>query len=145
MKIVWAFLLVVGMSPALAQAQSIEFGDDSSEWSNDGECDDRRFRGAGMASGLDRDDVGKDATDCKKGLDFGQLKVWDFVTARKATQCDAIKFGGDQSEWANDGLCDDYRFDGPSADHVLLQEDVGRDATDCKKLCDAGKIAIRDY
>ena len=145
MKAVFLFILASMLTPAFASAQSIDFGNDASEWSKDGECDDRRFRGSAMASGLDRDDVGKDATDCRRGIEMGQLKVWDFVKARRETQCDAIKFGNDSSEWSGDCQCDDYRFDGPGADYVLLKEDVGKDATDCQDLCAAGKIAVREY
>ena len=54
-------------------------------------------------------------------------------------------FGDDQSGWPNDGKCDDPRFDGPGADAVLLGKDVGHDATDCRKLCAAGKIGMRNY
>ncbi|MBB3992538.1 hypothetical protein GGR95_000157 [Sulfitobacter undariae] len=131
--------------PQSGMAQSISFGDDSSEWSNDNECDDRRFYGAGMANGLDEDDIGKDRTDCKRGFDMGELKVWDFVQARAATQCDKVNYGDNSSEWAGDGECDDYRFEGPGSDGVQLREDIGKDAKDCRALCDAGKIALRDY
>lgn len=145
MKFGCVLAAMVVLIPAVAVAQSINFGDDKSQWSNDGECDDRRFRGSGMAQGLDRDDIGHDRTDCKTAYDAGKLLVWDFAAAKAATQCSAINFGDDKSEWPNDGQCDDYRFDGPGADYVLLSEDVGHDASDCRKLCDLGQIAIRDY
>ena len=138
-------VLALGLVPAAAAAQSINFGDDSSQWANDGECDDRRFYGSVMARGLDRDDVGKDATDCRRGYDLGALKLWDFEDAKAATNCAAINFGDDSSDWPNDGQCDDYRFEGPGADHVQLSEDIGRDATDCKRLCEFGQVALRDY
>lgn len=141
------FVLMVAVTilPGLGIAQEINFGDDASEWARDGECDDRRFRGTGMASGLDRDDVGHDATDCRLGFEQGKLKIWDFAAAKAATQCNAISFGDDTSNWPNDGLCDDYRFDGPAADYVLLKEDIGRDASDCRAQCDLGQVALRDY
>lgn len=145
MKLKLAFVVVMACIPAVSVAQSINFGDDTSQWSNDGECDDRRFRGSAMAQGLDRDDIGHDATDCKAGFDAGKLAIWDFGQAKAATQCAAINFGDNKSEWSNDGQCDDYRFDGPGADFVLLSEDVGHDANDCRALCDTGQIAIRDY
>ena len=43
---------IASVAPAAVLAQSINFGDDASKWSNDGECDDRRFRGAGTAMTL---------------------------------------------------------------------------------------------
>lgn len=145
MKFAYVAAVLVALTPAVATAQSINFGDDASQWSNDGECDDRRFRGSAMAKGLDRDDIGHDRTDCKAAYDAGKLLIWDFAAAKSATQCNAINFGDDKSEWPNDGQCDDYRFDGPGADFVLLSEDIGHDASDCKKLCDLGHIAIRNY
>lgn len=145
MKLGFIIASVVTLAPVALLAQSINFGDDASQWSNDGECDDRRFRGAAMAQGLDRDDIGHDATDCKTAFDAGNLSIWDFAAAKAATQCSAINFGDNNSKWPNDGQCDDYRFDGPGADYVLLSKDIGHDANDCSQLCELGQIAIRDY
>lgn len=141
--LMWASALAVW--GAGAEAQSINFGDDTSEWANDGECDDRRFRGPGMSTGLDRDDIEHDATDCRKQFNAGRLTVWDFATGLAATNCAAIDFGDNQSQWPNDGKCDDPRFDGPGADHVLLPAQFMHDANDCKRLCELKQIAIRDY
>ena len=147
MKYVARFGLVLTISCCAlgVSAEEFNFGNDSSEWANDGECDDRRFYGPSMAKGLDRDDIGHDATDCRQGYQSGALKIWDFTAARAATQCNAIDFGDNSSEWPNDGQCDDYRFDGPGADYVLLEEDIKRDAADCYELCRLGQIALRDY
>ncbi|MGB7240963.1 MAG: hypothetical protein WBC93_02610 [Sulfitobacter sp.] len=145
MKATIVFVFLGMLIPMAVSAQSIAFGDNASEWANDGECDDRRFAGAGMATGLDRDDIGHDATDCRNAFQDGRITVWDFVKARAATQCHAIRFGDDASEWSNDDLCDDFRFDGSASDAVILSEDIGHDATDCRRLCEAGQIALRDY
>ncbi|MGB3243043.1 MAG: hypothetical protein WBB25_00800 [Sulfitobacter sp.] len=145
MKALIGFLIAMGIVPLAVSAQSINFGNDNSEWADDNECDDRRFRGTNMAGGLDRDDVLKDATDCRKGIENKTLSVWDFEEAKAATQCKALDFGNDSSKWANDGACDDYRFEGPGADYVLLKEDIGKDASDCRSLCEQGQIALRDY
>ncbi len=57
-------------------AQSINFGDDSSEWANDGECDDMRFAGPGMTTTpLLQDDIMRDATDCRDAFAAGLLKL----------------------------------------------------------------------
>lgn len=131
--------------PLYLSAQEINFGDDASEWALDGACDDRRFRGSAMAAGLDREDLGHDASDCRSGYANGDLQLFDLDAALEATQCDAIDFGDNTSEWMNDGLCDDYRFEGPGADFVLLRSDTGKDAIDCQRLCERGEIALRDY
>jgi len=54
-----------------------------------------------------------------------------------------IDFGDDSSVWANDGECDDPRFQGPGTHSILLEEDRGADATDCRTLYEAGQITLR--
>ncbi len=52
-------------------------------------------------------------------------------------------FGDDLSRWANDGECDDPRFEGAGSADTLLEVDRGHDANDCRKLFTAGRIALR--
>ncbi len=55
-----------------------------------------------------------------------------------------IDFGDDSSEWANDGECDDGRFIGPGmTETVLLDEDAGHDATDCRTAYEKGDIRLK--
>jgi len=66
--------LAIAATPIYAQDSSdIDFGDDSGSWTEDGECDDPRFTGEGMASSLNRSDILKDATDCKSLFDEGKI------------------------------------------------------------------------
>src|SRR5690606_25718143 len=83
--------------------QKINFGDDSSEWANDGECDDPRFTGTGVARETLAADIGRDASDCRAAYEAG--------TAVFEGEQDplAFDFGSDFSRWANDGECDDLR------------------------------------
>jgi hypothetical protein len=53
-------------------------------------------------------------------------------------------FGDNTSRWADDGECDDPRFEGEGAADTLLEVDRGHDAADCRKLFDAGRIALSD-
>ena len=57
------------------------FGDDSSRWANDGDCDDTRFVGDRGAGAWTSDDshVGKDATDCRNLLNAGRIR-WGEAT-----------------------------------------------------------------
>ncbi len=129
-----------------ATAGGINFGDDSSQWANDGECDDRRFVGTGMATAVfSLANIGRDATDCQNLHEAGQIQLWDATAAAAATQCDAIDFGDDTSEFANDGECDDIRFEGLGSASGLSSENTGRDATDCSQLCSYGAVSLRDY
>jgi hypothetical protein len=52
-------------------------------------------------------------------------------------------FGDDSSRWANDGECDDPRFEGEGAAETLLDADAYHDATDCRNLLRRGLIALR--
>lgn len=125
----------------------IDFGDDLSQWSNDGECDDRRFFGPGtsMDSGFLTEDVGHDGSDCRELHTAGRITLWVEADARAATQCGAIEFGDDSSEWANDGECDDMRFEGSGTAGDLLPENTLKDGADCRAACEAGTIFLRDY
>lgn len=139
------FALALGLSAAPTVAQTVDYGDDSGSYPRDEECDDRRFFGPGVADALDWTHVGKDATDCRALHRAGRVELWDMVAARAATQCAAIKWGDDSSEYANDGTCDDPRFEGMGAADLIYREDAGRDATDCRALCGYGLIFLRDY
>lgn len=140
-----ALILSLSLFAAPLMAQDIAFGDNSSEYANDGECDDRRFIGVGMAKGLDTDDNYKDANDCRDAYRDGRIKLWELAKAKAATQCSEIRFGNNSSEYSRDGECDDYRFEGPGTSYVVNSEDIGRDAADCRRLCEQGKIFIREY
>ena len=138
--------LIAAASVASAQSE-IKYGDNSSEWSNDGECDDRRFKGPGMSnsSGFLAEDIGHDADDCKEQYDLGRITVWLESQAQAATQCSAIDFGDDSSDWSNDGECDDMRFEGRGSANSVVPDDTGKDANDCRALCELSVIFLRDY
>ena len=60
----------------MAAASGVDFGDDASRWSNDGECDDPRFQGPGMtATPLLEEDIMHDATDCREAFERGELEL----------------------------------------------------------------------
>ena len=57
-----------------------DFGDDSGMWADDGECDDPRFSGEGMASALSDQEAFRDATDCEDLYDQSRIRlVWDSI------------------------------------------------------------------
>lgn len=137
--------VALALSAAPAFAQNINFGSDTSEWARDGECDDRRFYGEGMAITVTWQYIGQDATDCRLAYEAGRVKLWNMADALEATQCAALDFGDDSGDYPNDGECDDNRFEGLAVAHVLLPDYVGKDASDCSRLCAFGAIALRDY
>ena len=53
----------------------IDFGDNTSQWANDGECDDPRFEGVGMATTAIDDDLRSDATDCSEAYQDGSIAL----------------------------------------------------------------------
>lgn len=151
-------------SGALAQ-DDIDFGDDASRWSNDGECDDPRFEGESMTStALLDEDIRHDATDCRTAYEAGTLTLRaaqpepvfeptletepatepgkkPFVTTAQpslAADDGVVDYGDDASLWSNDGECDDPRFEGENVVENSLRENAGHDATDCRLSVAAG-------
>jgi len=139
------FLVLAVSLVSPAAAQSIDYGDDSSDWARDGECDDRRFAGPGMAASLGWRNVGRDASDCAALVDKQRIALWDFGAALAATQCTAIDFGDDSSEYARDDECDDMRFEGPGMASGVSADNIRKDATDCLHMCRFGVIALREF
>ncbi len=70
-------LVLFAAAPLSAQVvEGIDFGDDSSMWANDGECDDPRFVGPGMTdTQLLESDRGHDATDCIEAYRAGRIQL----------------------------------------------------------------------
>ncbi|VAW22151.1 hypothetical protein MNBD_ALPHA12-966 [hydrothermal vent metagenome] len=130
-----AFLVLAML--AASPSYAISFGNNSSEWAYDGECDDPRFAGPGMADTLLDEDMGRDASDCRNLLNKGRIYI------RSGGGDNGVHFGDNSSEWAYDGECDDPRFKGPGMADTLLEEDTGSDASDCRSLYREGSIWLR--
>ena len=58
-----------------APTGGVDFGDNSSIYANDGECDDPRFEGAGMAAVSFDDDIRRDANDCRAAFQAGTITL----------------------------------------------------------------------
>jgi protease YdgD len=126
-----------------AFAQDIDFGDDSSTFANDQQCDDPRFEGPGAALVRSPVDEMRDATDCQAAFEAGEITLiaeggGDTPAPGVAATQDDIDFGDDSGNWANDGECDDPRFGGGLASHELA------DATDCRNAYEAGEVTFDD-
>lgn len=63
---------------AATNCQAIDFGDDSGQYPDDGECDDMRFEGLGTAAFMFTDDVRRDATDCSRLCTLGMIGLRDY-------------------------------------------------------------------
>ena len=65
-----------GSTYAASGVNHIIWGDDASKYAKDGECDDKRFVGAGMTSTpLLDSDIKHDATDCRTAYTQGRLQL----------------------------------------------------------------------
>ena len=115
----------------------IDFGDDTSEYARDNECDDVRFDGPGMASGLVLRNRGRDGADCRRLYREGRIHLF-------GVDLDSgyVDFGDDASSYSRDGECDDPRFGGSGMDVLPVRRDRGHDATDCRRLYNAGRIRL---
>ena len=151
-----AIFLGSGGVSSVAQTvyDEIDFGDDSSMFAKDGECDDPRFYDDEFGFFLDEDDEMADATDCLEAYKAGEIALGGIANsggsyieslvegAAETFDTSGINFGDDSSRWALDDECDDPRFEGENMSGVLLEEDEMADASDCKTAYEAGTIRL---
>jgi hypothetical protein len=143
-----AIAVAASAVPFAANAQNIDFGDDSSRFSRDGECDDMRFSGPGMTdTTLIDSDIKHDATDCRTAYNQGRLT---YNGGQRGSQPASnsggsrIIWGDDASRFAKDGECDDKRFTGPGMTSTpLIDSDIKHDATDCRAAYNQGRLTLR--
>lgn len=117
----------------------IDFGDDSSTWANNDQCDDPRFQGRGMAEILIDSDQAHDASDCSALFLSGSISLSRDSTANNNN---GVDFGDNASTWAFDGQCDDPRFAGRDMSALLLDTDMFHDADDCSALFEQDSIRL---
>lgn len=132
-----AVLALALASSAAALAEDIDFGDDSSTWAHDHQCDDPRFEGPGAAILRSPADELRDASDCRQAFEAGEVTLaGTTATVQKIEASDDIDFGDDSGMFAKDGECDDPRFGGTLASHTKA------DATDCRTAFEAGEVTL---
>ncbi|MGV8853561.1 MAG: hypothetical protein ACOH2L_02845 [Devosia sp.] len=129
---------VTDIAAADNAAERIDFGDDSGQWANDGECDDPDFAGPGMTAKPSPESRMHDASDCRAAFEHATIAM-----GSAALPTATFDYGSDSSHWANDGECDDPRFEGAGTDKKLLNEDMQADASDCRALEADGQVSIR--
>ncbi|MBV1687664.1 hypothetical protein KRR38_08230 [Novosphingobium sp. G106] len=151
-QIIGIVSILVASTPQAAYAQNIDFGDDASKFSKDGECDDMRFSGPGMTdTTLIDSDIRHDATDCRSAYNQGRLT---YQGGRRAEEpqdtgyadsgVNHIIWGDDASRFSKDGECDDKRFSGPGmTSTTLIDSDIKHDATDCRAAYTQGRLRLR--
>lgn len=125
----------------------IEFGLNTSIYADDGECDDPRFEGPGMASFTEQENLMRDANDCIRLYMDGMLTYSEFGSGATATESmmvdsSGINFGDNSSIYQNDGECDDPRFQGPGMASFTEQENLMSDANDCRQAYQAGNVTL---
>ena len=110
------------------------WGGDHGRWVHDGVCNDPRFVGDPVAQPERMGASGSDASDCRRLFEQGRLHIRDLNGY----------FGDDAGDYARDGECDDPWFEGDGVDLILLAQDRGHDATDCRRLFEEGRIRFRN-
>lgn len=201
----------------VVDSSGIDFGDNTSIFADDGECDDPRFQGPGSAIPTSAASEMRDANDCRNMFEAGQViqvarastpapmpsnvpantqasqpaataqesytigtprgdidgatrddgsifasgtvygnpadpgnngrtrmsSTVNFTPAPTRQTSDlAIDFGDNSSIFANDGECDDPRFEGDGMAVVSFDDDRGKDANDCRAAYEAGNITL---
>ena len=140
-----SFCILISASPAFADktgTPNIDFGDDTGRFANDSECDDPRFEGPGAAHPSVNRDMFRDASDCRRLFDGGEITlIASAEPQRPPLRVDGIQFGSDTSEWALDDECDDPRFSGSDmAFGTLDPSNAYADRSDCLAAWQAGRL-----
>ena len=138
------FFLSAYAASSMAIAQQgivqMDFGDDRSDYANNGECDDPRFTGRGMSDTLMTDDMGRDATDCRELFKKGRVQLSPLF--KDPVDASPIDYGDNKGDYADDNECDDIRFHTPEAASTLyMVGDIGHDASDCKAAVESGRAS----
>lgn len=125
----------------------IDFGDNSSVYANDGECDDPRFEGPGAADFTLEGDELSDGNDCSNLYLAGSLTYIDNTNSASAApdvivDSSGIIFGDNSSIFADDGECDDPRFEGPGVAISASSTSEMRDANDCRIMFETGQAVL---
>lgn len=131
-------LVCQGLSAQTDRA-SVEFGDDTSTWANDQECDDPRFFGTGMAANLLESDILHDASDCRALFLAGSINL---KADNNPSPRNGVDFGDNISDLAFDEQCGDPRFAGRGMSQALADTDMFHDAQDCRALFEQGSIRM---
>ena len=124
-----------------AAADNIPYGSDTGDYVGDDICDDPRFMGPKVEADQDWTSAGQDASDCKAAVKAGAT-FWYDPNLISVVDCKVTDFGDDSGDGALDGYCDDNRFYGLTMGMSFSSDDF-RDATDCKRACEAGTIFSR--
>ncbi|WP_136253972.1 hypothetical protein [Onishia niordana] len=128
-------------SAPVQNSEGIEWGDNTSQWADDGECDDPRFTGEGAHSLNVDEDRYHDAVDCRSLYEQGRITLAS--NGDTINSSSDIQWGDNTSQWSNDGECDDPRFAGPGVHDLNLDEDRYHDAIDCQRLYEQGQIYLK--
>ncbi len=117
-------------SEASTNDGEIDFGNDTGDYANDGDCDDARFFTDGEDWNYKRQHVMHDATDCRAKVDEGNLSL-------------ILDFGDNSGEYADDGTCDDVRFEGEGRSILNTDSHIKTDSADCIAAFQTGTISLR--
>lgn len=108
----------------------IIYGDDAGNYALDDACDDARFHVDGDDYSYKREHVMHDATDCRNDVEAGTVSM-------------ILDFGDNLGEYADDGTCDDVRFEGEGRSILVTDSHIKKDAADCIAAYQAGTISVR--
>lgn len=103
----------------IASTGDVDFGDDSSMWASDGECDDSRFEGDGVASSLIDSDIYHDASDCRTLYDAGAIRLIGTTTTNTG---DVRRGALETSDNTRDGniYVDTFSFSANAGDNAII-------------------------
>ena len=119
----WSSLNLFGgtQSSDRIASEDIDFGDNSSDWAGDGECDDPRFAGRGMASTLLEEDRLHDADDCRELFSQGAIGLVVDMQGSSLGRIERGELTRSDLTQADGSYVDVFSFSGSAGDLAILE------------------------
>ena len=102
----------------ISAKENVDFGADSGAWTHDGECDNPRFEGKGMASVLLDDDLYQDASDCRNLMNKGLIQLIAGAAVGGVMQRDRLERG--DSTLTSGEYRDNFTFEGERGQDAII-------------------------
>lgn len=99
---------------------SVDFGDNSSTWAFDGQCDDPRFAGRNMAAMLLDTDMFHDAQDCRELIETGSIRLLSGSNVVLGGRFERGSLRAGDDTLANGSYSDSYTFIADRGDSTIV-------------------------
>jgi len=133
-----------GNNGIASTSSGVDFGDNSSVWADNSECDDPRFEGLGMASVLIDSDLFHDARDCSALYNEGNIRILGGDQLILGSRIERGSLSRSDSTRSNDSFQDSYTFTASRGDSAVIDLRSGEFDTYLRVRAPSGEEFVND-